>query len=931
MAVVVGTHCGDELNGTDDADDIDGLGGDDQIFAGDGNDRVLGGDGDDEISGQAGNDFLEGGLGSDVLLGGDGFDFASFADRSDTGFTFFMSGALTAQAKICGEIDTLISIDAVVGSRLADTYNADAAFVGDDGSPFNQFEGLEGDDEIFGNGDTLISYTRATGGVIVDFVQGSAQGIAGDAGVGVDSFSGVSSVNGSQFDDILLGSDSDAFENFRGLAGNDFIDGAGGVDDRADFSNSPNGVIVDLAENLAQDGFGTVDFLFNIEDVRGSSQADTLAGDAADNTFRGLAGNDQLIGRDGFDTADYRADATAGISVELSATATVATLSVDEGAEVSGPSIGFDEGGVGTDTLVGVERVLGSRFNDIFIADLAFDNGSASDSAARRQFNAFRGGDGDDDITGNGVTRLEYIDATSGVTVSLALGQGQATDMHVNAAIGIDTFTGVFEVRGSRHNDILTGSDLNPEAGFESFIGEDGDDAIDGGGGLDRLSYSTSPGGVVVDLTAGTAEDGFGATDTFSGIEGVRGSFFDDRLSGDVGDNFFESLQGDDVINGRGGDDLASYAGLSRAVDVNLALRVADKGGDGRDTLISIEDVAGSIFGDSIVGSTSSNTLSGDAGADRIVGLTGNDILNGGSGDDVLFGNSGADTLNGGDGADRLNGGFGVDTMAGGAGDDIYFVDESSDVVIEGADEGFDKVVIQQGTGFFGAVANVEVYILDFSAGTTGFLNGLDNFNDTLIGGDSHDSLNGFSGDDLLLGGNGDDILQGGEGNDLLRGEAGNDTLSAGAGDDILLGGAGNDALIGISGFNRLNGQAGDDTLIGGNGADRLNGGLGDDVMFANGNGEDVNLSDGATDRFLIAANSGIDTIFGFIDGEDQIDFRGINDQTGRFPSFAAVAQTISEVNGNATITISTNDIITLVGVPASALDASDFILANVG
>ena len=154
-------------------------------------------------------------------------------------------------------------------------------------------------------------------------------------------------------------------------------------------------------------------------------------------------------------------------------------------------------------------------------------------------------------------------------------------------------------------------------------------------------------------------------------------------------------------------------------------------------------------------------------------------FLIGYSGADTLRGGAGADVLDGGADHDILDGGTGNDVMIGGAGNDIFYVDSVTDVVVEGADPGFDTVF-----------ASISSYVLadwvenlSFTgiAAYTGTGNAVSN---QIQGSISDDTIHGLGGNDRLIGFGGNDTLNGGDGNDLLQGGIGSDQLSGGAGAD---------------------------------------------------------------------------------------------------------------------------------------------------
>lgn len=154
---------------------------------------------------------------------------------------------------------------------------------------------------------------------------------------------------------------------------------------------------------------------------------------------------------------------------------------------------------------------------------------------------------------------------------------------------------------------------------------------------------------------------GLGGNDTIKGGLGsdtLFGGSGNDRLFGEGGNDVLQGDSGTNLISGGSGYDFASYVQATGPQVINLNTQGADKVQKNGDTLIGVEGIFGSQYGDTL---TASDTLHGTVdGATRF---------------GTLFGESGNDTLIGGAGADRLSGGFGNDVLTGNGGKDQFFFD----------------------------------------------------------------------------------------------------------------------------------------------------------------------------------------------------------------------------------------------------------------
>lgn len=500
----------------------------------------------------------------------------------------------------------------------------------------------------------------------------------------------------------LLGQSGQAFRQSLSDSngGQDWIDASAMVRD----------LNLDLNSGASSSAGGTA-FLSIASDTRiekaiGGDGNDRLVGNAYDNVLIGMRGDDWLVGGDGNDTAVFR-----GLRA-LYSIASAGGLTTVIGAD-------------GTDVLSGMELL---RFDDVTLAD----PGAPADTTAPTLMGlAPAAGSVDVALASDLVlTFSEAVQAGSGDVVIRNDSGEEVRRIAITDTSQVSISGSVVTINPSQ--DLPGGSALSVSVAAGAIV----DRAGNGFAGITDPSvfrFST--------LDPVTTITGTGGADSLTGSAGT------DRLYGLAGNDTLNGAAGNDLLDGGDGSDLASYAGLSAAVRVSLAIGGAqDTGGSGIETLVSIEN---------LLGGSGNDTLSGDGGANRIDGGAGDDWIEGGAGNDTLIGNGN-----------------------GGGGDTVSYA---------------------------GAAAAVTVSLASTSAQTTGgagtdTLSGFEN----LIGSAYDDTLTGGSGGNGILGGAGADRIRGNGGRDTLTGGGGNDLFLYGSAAEAGLGATGRDRITDLEAGDRI-------------------------------------------------------------------------------------------------------------------------------
>jgi Ca2+-binding RTX toxin-like protein len=387
---ITGNTASDRLNGGDGADTISSGAGNDRVDGGSGNDVITMGAGTDIAQGNIGNDTITGGSGAQTIYGASGNDSISAGTEATATFKHLLYGGVGA--------DT-ISSSASIGLNYmyggSDNDSITGSTTGKD-----TINGGVGNNAITGGGsgganhanETVTYFGMVKGaangtlggydGVTVNLATSTAQ-VVSSANAVTDTIQFIDSVTGYNYNDTLTGN---LFANrVNGGQGHDALDGGG-------TSTSGAAGAVNAGNDTMLGGYGN----------------DTIAmhnGSGTDISIDGGSGSyDVLSFANVFNSATIALGATPGTipnaptGTYTSAVADGVYLNLSSDFGVVGGTLSDNlVGNAGTGKVVGIEKVIGTSFNDyiVSVGGATIDGGAGNDTISAAQ-----GGNGTDVLRG---------------------------------------------------------------------------------------------------------------------------------------------------------------------------------------------------------------------------------------------------------------------------------------------------------------------------------------------------------------------------------------------------------------------------------------------------------------------------------------------------------------------------------------------------
>lgn len=414
-----------------------------------------------------------------------------------------------------------------------------------------------------------------------------------------------------------------------------------------------------------------------VDNVTGGTAADTIDGGAGNDVLAGGGGNDTIGGGDGNDAI------TASTAGNYTLTGGAGTDSFDLGGTLT--QADKVDGGDGTDTLtinndsvtavnalsVSNINTLNANLNNVEVLNFGTTLAQNVDLGRLDNISSLILGNlaGGVVISGLAATNNVQIQATTGQTLGLALGDATGTSDVVNIELKNATATTVINANTITASNVetvnITSSDLSAttaEAADKNVMALVASKAttinVSGPDGLTLTNTSSTKvttfdaSGVVAndvtDTAANMAVTYTSANSSSIATVSITGGAGDDVLQGNVGIDTIVGGLGNDTITATAGNDVSTGGAGNDTFAFDEALLIANSGttatydgGDGTDILDFNEDAVINIVDADFRGITSVETLTTGDGVNNVVFGVNADT----AGIKTVTGGTGADTL----------------------------------------------------------------------------------------------------------------------------------------------------------------------------------------------------------------------------------------------------------------------------------------------